>query len=74
MDSQLELRLAINNKELRSLLEDERMRTATLNEKLIELEQLNQGIEVVLDKIRQDPLAVLPPAHRSLLPSTRTIE
>ena len=68
------MRLVIDNKELRSMLDDERMRTSALNEKIIELEQLNRGLEVVLERIKQDPLAVLPAAYRHLLPTTRTIE
>ncbi len=50
------------------------MRTSTLNEKLIELEQLSRGLEVVLERIKQEPLAVLPSIYRSLLPTARTIE
>ena len=74
MDGQSQLRLTIDNKELRSMLDDEKMRTSVLNEKIIDLEQLNRGLEVVLERIRHDPLAVLPTAYRNLLPTKQTIE
>lgn len=73
MDGQSQLRLAIDNKELRGMLEDERIRTSSLNEKLIELEQLYRGLEVLLERIKQDPLITLPSPYRNLLPTSRTL-
>jgi hypothetical protein len=56
------------------MLEDERARTAALNEKLISMEELNRGMEMVIEKLKQNPLAFLPECYARLLPTSRSLE